>query len=365
MITELRNIKITKDKFTLEADCAFEEGIWGVYGPSGAGKTTFLHLLAGLDKADAGQILMDGNMMADTEQNLFIKPQKRGVGYVFQEGRLFPHLSIEKNLRYGYRLLKAESRRIQFEEVVELLELSDLLGKKPDQLSGGQQQRVAIGRALLTSPKLLLLDEPFSNLDQNLRAQIIPYLSRISQKLKIPMVLVSHDITDILKLTDQLLLIENGCITGQGKFYDLVRQKQLLQLTNGTGLLNVINMKVEENLCEKGITVLRAEYSESKIRVSLNPCKASLQKGQGVKISMRPEDVAISLDKIENVSIQNQLQGNIMDIIDQDNQTFCLVDCGFPVLAEITHASALRMKLETGKKVYCLFKSQALNVYLS
>lgn len=364
MIVSFQNIRIQKDKFILKADFEIPKGITGIYGPSGAGKTTLLHLLSGMDKPDTGRIQIGEELVYDHGNKICISPQKRKIGYVFQEGRLFPHLSVRKNLLYGYKLLSNSDRKVQLDDIVNLLELEELLDKNPVQLSGGQKQRVAIGRALLTSPKILLLDEPFSALDQALRAQIIPYLIKISKNLNISLLIVSHDISDILKLTDELVLVKDGNIMGSGNYYDLILNKSLIEFTGGSGLLNFIPLEIDSHNCEKGLTILKNANADIEIKISMKPCNEKLEKGHPIKVSMRPEDVAISLNRVEGVSIQNQLKGKIESIIDKDNHTFCVVDLGFKILAEITHASANRMGLVPGKEIWCLFKTQALNVHL-
>ncbi|GAB4271342.1 MAG: hypothetical protein Kow0029_08910 [Candidatus Rifleibacteriota bacterium] len=206
----LLNIKLKRDCFKLEANQLITSRLTGIFGPSGSGKTTILECICGLSEPDSGQIKFFNKIFFDSEQKVSVAPQKRKVGIVFQDIRLFPHMSVAKNLDYGMNLLKKTEKRVSWSEIIELLELSSLLERSPESLSGGEKQRVAIGRALLSSPELLLLDEPFSALDQGMRQTILPYLAEIEKALNIPMIIVSHHLPDLKQLTEKILFIENG-----------------------------------------------------------------------------------------------------------------------------------------------------------
>ena len=183
------NFLLSRPGFTLNIQCEIEKQVTGIFGPSGAGKTSFLHVLAGLETPDYGSVSIQNHEVFNTSKKLNLPPEKRKIGYVFQEGRLFPHLNVAQNLRYG---LKKNTNL--FQEVAELLKISDIVNKKVSRISGGQAQRVAIGRAILSSPDILVLDEPFSALDKNLRQHIISLLKPLIQKFNIPMLVISHDL---------------------------------------------------------------------------------------------------------------------------------------------------------------------------
>ena len=182
-------------------------------GPNGAGKSTLLSLIAGFVKPDSGHLILNGVTLFNSEEGINLAPNLRRIGMLFQDGRLVPHLSIKNNLTYGLDLLSLESRVIHLSDVIEMLELVSLLEKRPYELSGGEVQRVALGRALLMSPKLLLLDEPLSSLDEKLKKQILPFLKRIKENVEIPMIYVSHDLEEINYLTTSIMNIQNGQIT--------------------------------------------------------------------------------------------------------------------------------------------------------
>ncbi len=206
------HIRFARGDFVVNVQQKIESSVTGLFGPSGSGKSTLLGLLGGFIKPDSGHIILDGSCLFDSAKRVNLAPHMRRIGTRFQDGGLFPHLSIKTNLTYGLNLIAEENRVIQFDAIVEMLELSDFLARRPHELSGGEIQRVALGRALLTSPKLLLLDEPLSSLDMRLRQQILPFLKLIKDEIKIPMIYVSHDMSEIEYLADKIMRIEAGNI---------------------------------------------------------------------------------------------------------------------------------------------------------
>lgn len=354
------HLKRNKGNFSLDIEVDFIRGITGVFGPSGAGKTTLMHLLVGLEKPDEGFVQIEETLLVDTSKNINEPARNRKIGYVFQEGRLFPHMSVRKNLLFATKYVQKGKQVIEFAELVNLLELNNLLEKRPKQLSGGEKQRVAIGRALLSSPKLLLMDEPFSSLDVKLRRQIIPYLIKINRKFNIPMLVVSHDLPDLLSLTRELFLLKNGRVLGHGNYLDLIEQENMLDVMRGAGLMNVIQFKVDAHDKENGLTILSNKYASEEISIEREMVSDCCQIGDEMNVSLRPEDIALTLEEIPNISIRNQLPGTIIKVIQKDNRNYCLVDVGFKLLVSITHASLLKMELAEGKQVWCLFKSMAL-----
>jgi molybdate transport system ATP-binding protein len=213
------DLVLPRREFELRLAANFGKELIGVFGPSGAGKTSFFNLLAGLERPSAGRIVLNGRILTDVEENLFVPVNKRRIGVVFQEKLLFPHLSVRDNLLFGRKYAKGPE--IPLESVAELLDLTTLLDARPADISGGEAQRTAIGRALLSSPELLLMDEPFNAVDSALRRSILPYLKRLGNELDIPMLVISHDLPDIRRLTEKVYLIENGRSAGFGNAADL------------------------------------------------------------------------------------------------------------------------------------------------
>jgi molybdate transport system ATP-binding protein len=192
-------------------------GITALFGPSGAGKTSVINMVAGLLKPDQGQISVNGNTVFDSRRGIDVPPNRRRLGYVFQDGRLFPHLSVKSNLTYGMNPTHKEGQRVNFDKAVEVLDLGTLLRRRPAKLSGGEKQRVAIGRALLTNPSVLLMDEPLSSLDEARKAEIIPFVLRMQKEFLIPALYVSHSTDEISSLADHVVVIRSGEVVSNGK----------------------------------------------------------------------------------------------------------------------------------------------------
>ncbi|MCK5171666.1 MAG: ATP-binding cassette domain-containing protein, partial [Bacteroidales bacterium] len=238
----------------------------GVFGTSGAGKTTLFNLLSGVDTPIKGKIKLDAEILVDINQNHIIQGKNRNIGYVFQENHLFPHLSVKKNLLYSKPYIKDKTQYISFEDVVSLLDIEPLLSKKPRQLSGGERQRVAIGRALLSQPRLLLLDEPFSNVDCSKRKQIISYLLRINNHFQIPMVIISHHLEDILKLTRKIVIIENGKSTVSGDAFTIIKNGEKPELVRPKKFQNTFEVAFKSfNQIEKIYNLLLNQIVEIKV----------------------------------------------------------------------------------------------------
>jgi len=202
--------------FTLEADFTSEGRVTGLFGASGAGKTSLINMIAGLVKPDRGTIALDGETLDDIGAGVHVPPHRRRIGYVFQDARLFPHLDVRANLDYGRRMNGLADDPAQRQRVIELLDIGALLDRRPGKLSGGERQRVAFGRALLSKPKLLLLDEPLGALDEDRKREILPYLVRLRDEAGIPMVYVSHDAAELRQLATQIVMLKGGRITAFG-----------------------------------------------------------------------------------------------------------------------------------------------------
>lgn len=358
-MTEI-DIILPRKNFDVVIRETFSDGITGIYGPSGSGKTSLLHALSGLAHPTKGKITIDKRTLFDTTKNIYVPVKKRNIGYVFQEGRLFPHMTIEKNLTYG--LKKNGNNNVTFHEVVHLLNLKHLLQSKPMQISGGERQRTALGRSLLSSPDILLLDEPFSAVDNNLRNQILPFILRIQQKVSIPILVVSHDIPDLLKLTNTLCLIKEGRCIGHGEYHELLKNESTSQIFGASTLINSINMKVLHSSPQNGLTILGWKNDGPEVLITCNKSKGIYKEGQSLKIFINADDIALSTEKSINVSIQNQVEGTITDIIKRDSTLLCIVDTGFKLIVEITIESRNRLGINKGSKVWCLFKSVAIDV---
>ncbi len=354
------DIILPRKNFEIAIHENFSDGITGIFGPSGSGKTSLLQAISGLAIPKKGRIVVGNRVLFDSDKQIYIPVEKRNIGYVFQEGRLFPHMDVEKNLTYG--LKKNGNNKVKFDEVVELLSLGNLLKSKPAQISGGERQRTALGRSLLSSPDILLLDEPFSAVDTNLRSQILPFIISIQQKIQIPILVVSHDLPDLLKLTQTLCLVENGRCLGHGEYYNLLKLKEAERFFGTNTLVNSIVMKTKTTSTESGLTLLSYKTDNLEVLINCEKCKNIPMDGKPVKIFINADDIALSKEKLEHVTIRNQLEGTVTDIIDRTSGLLCIVNVGFKLVVEITAESQKRMDIKTGSKVWCLFKSVAIDV---
>jgi molybdate transport system ATP-binding protein len=211
-------VDITKQlgEFSLQAKFESEGRVTGLFGASGAGKTSLINMIAGLLRPDRGTIALDGETLDDVASRVHVPAHRRRIGYVFQDARLFPHLDVAQNLDYGRRMNRLDDDRVQRQRITDLLDIGHLLERRPGKLSGGERQRVALGRSLLSKPRLLLLDEPLGALDEGRRAEILPYLVRLRDESRIPMVYVSHDAAEMRQLATQIVLLQDGRVTALG-----------------------------------------------------------------------------------------------------------------------------------------------------
>jgi molybdate transport system ATP-binding protein len=219
----LKNLRLSFSSFSLELDVTLDAGVTAIFGPSGSGKTSLLEVIAGLRRPSAGIITLGGTVLTDSSTHRFVAPEHRAVGYVPQDGSLFPHLSVRKNLRYGLDETRARPPGLSFEHIVDVLEIHSLLERSIGTLSGGEKQRVALGRALLAAPKLLLLDEPLASLDTALKERLLPYLVRIREEFTIPMLYVTHSPDEVVALCEHCLVLSAGKIMRQGHPQELFK----------------------------------------------------------------------------------------------------------------------------------------------
>lgn len=350
---ELAGIRLTQGNFTLQGGFELTQPVAGVFGPSGAGKSTLLKAIAGLAPPQAGVIRLDGETLCDAARRIHTPPQRRRVGLVFQDSRLFPHLSVRRNLSYGFKLLPPAQRRFSLDRIVELLEIGPLLKRRPRHLSGGEQQRVALGRALLASPRLLLLDEPLASLDDGLKRQILPFLRRVRDDLGLPMLYVSHSLDEILTLTSRLVIIDSGRIVGQGALPDLIQQEAMLPLARSLGLENILEIEVLRHDPALGYTTARYDQHELCLPLS------DLPVGARTFAALRATDIALARRPIAGITIQNQLPGRIVRLREVTDRVLVEIDIGAPIQAEVIRKAVHELQLAVGDTVYCLCKVRA------
>lgn len=222
---QLKDLHLPLGAFALELNFTILRSATGIFGASGAGKTSLLDVIAGLRKPKRGRVELDGEVFSDAERGVFVPPHRRRIGYVPQDGALFPHLTVRENLRYGFDLVSEEEQRIPFDQVARVLEIAALLDRRVDFLSGGEKQRVACGRALLSQPRLLLFDEPLANLDSGLKSRFMPYLKRLRDEFGLPMLYVTHTAEELAELCEEVVVIERGRCVAQGAVPELFAER--------------------------------------------------------------------------------------------------------------------------------------------
>lgn len=344
------DIKLRQGKFLLDAKLNAPPGVTVIFGQSGSGKTTLLRAIAGLEAVNQGYISINGTNL------LGIPPHRRGIGYVFQEPRLMPHLNVLGNLKFSQRV----SRGFGFEdlgEVIDLLELQPLLKQYPRVLSGGEAQRVALGRALVSNPKCLCLDEPLSALDQGLKQRILPYLERLRDKTQIPILYVTHDPLEMARLANNIVLLQGGKTLLSGKIDDVLSNPIVAPILGVRFAGTVISARVMPQNPVSGLAVVSFAGGELSLPNLLQP------EGSQIRIRIAAQDIILALKKPTEISALNILSGHISGI-HQGEGLGAMVQ--FKVgetlfLARVTQYSANRMNLEVGKKIFAIVKASAFD----
>ena len=342
--------------FSLDVDVTCPYPVTAIFGPSGAGKTTLLNLVAGLLRPDCGEIRIDGEILFSSKRGIHLPPERRRVGYVFQDDLLFPHLTVVENLRYGYDLLRAEDRRFGVDQVVDLLALGSLLSRRPGGLSGGERQRVALGRAILTSPRLLLMDEPLASLDQGLKDRIIPYLRHIRSDLKIPILYVSHSVAEILELTGQVIVLKQGRVVAHGDFFDVAHHPEALPLMEAHGFENVLPVEVVAHDPDRGTS--RVRYGDQELKVPLCDRPA----GRRIFIGIRANDIILCRALPEGLSVRNALEGRVLEVMKVEDKQLVYVDIGKRLAVEVTSEAVEELSLKGGDPIICLVKVHSIRI---
>lgn len=356
-------IKGIRAKFSLrrgdfEFDVAFEvpsSGITGVFGPSGSGKSTLLRCIAGLEPGALGALQVNDETWQDSVARLFVPAHRRRIGYVFQDARLFAHLSVRGNLEYGLKRVRNARSGFAFDQVVESAGIAGLLDRRVSGLSGGERSRVAMARALLTDPVMLLMDEPLAALDAGARAEILPYLERLHEVLSIPILYVSHAIDEVARLADHMLSLQKGQLAAAGETIDMLTRLDL-SLAHSDEAAAVLEAVVESHDKEFNLALL--EFSGGHLAVP----EEHLPAGTAVRVRILARDVSLSLEQHRNTSILNVFPARIVEISDdRPAQSIVKLDAaGSALLARITRRSVHALGLRTGLQVYAQVKSVAL-----
>ena len=352
-------LKLNYSGFALDIDLQLPgRGVTALYGHSGSGKTTCLRCIAGLEQAEQGFIQVNDEIWQDSDKRIFVPPHKRALGYVFQEASLFPHLSVRANLEFGLRRIPRQLRRVDMAHATELLGIGHLLGRDPQNLSGGERQRIGIARALLTSPKLLLMDEPLAALDSQRKNEILPYLQRLHDELDIPVLYVSHSQDEVARLADHLVLLSNGKALASGAIGETLARLDLpLALGDDAGV--VIEGHVSAYDADYQLLTLQLPNTDLSIRVAHSP----MAEGQALRCKVQARDISLSLQGVEQSSILNRLPVTVISEIGADNAAHVLIRlnaAGTPLLARITRYSRDHLGVHPGQQLWAQIKAVAV-----
>ena len=339
--------------FAFQARFASEGKLTAFFGPSGSGKTSLLNIIAGIVRPDKGSIVLNGRTLVDTGQGIFVPKHRRRSGYVFQEARLFPHLTVRQNLLYGQWFTPRKERTIGVEQVLDLLNIRHLLERRPGALSGGEKQRVAIGRALLTSPHLLLMDEPLASLDESLKEEILPFIERLRDEAQVPIVYVSHSLSEVARLATTVVLIKDGHVVGVGPPTEVLgrRDLQAAEAMAETGAL--IEATVAGHDRAFGLTSIRCKAG------TLYAPQLSLPIGAPIRLRIRARDVMIATSRPDTLSALNVLPGRVTGVERiGDGLAEVTLDCnGIRLAARLTLKSTDTLSLAPGRDLYAVIKA--------
>ena len=343
--------------FTVDArfDCA--SGITALFGKSGAGKTSIVQMMSGLIRPQNGRIEIDGNAVFDSAEGINVPPDKRRVGYVFQDARLFPHMNVRRNLEYGRRRRGGSDASPGFGEVVDVLGIGDLLDRRTYLLSGGERQRVAIGRALLSAPRILLMDEPLASLDAGRKAEIIPFIGRIQSRFRVPVVYVSHSVDEVLQLADTMVLVADGGVAAVGPVEDVMNRPDLVRITGTGDAGTVIPARVADSDPAFGIATLSFAGGEFRVPAS------GLEPGKRLRLRVRARDVSLALTRPQKVSVMNIFEGTVTSVSNSGRpQTDVSIDVGGTIIwSQITRKSLSELDIVPGRTVYAMVKAVAID----
>ncbi|MCP4664544.1 MAG: molybdenum ABC transporter ATP-binding protein, partial [bacterium] len=355
-------LRLPLDRFELDVDFATHHEATGIFGPSGSGKTSLLEAIAGVRKEARGCVDLGGEVWTDTAARIFRRPERRQVGYVPQDGLLFPHLDVRGNLLAGSRRARRSGGTVEetLATVAELLELGPLLDRRPGTLSGGERQRVALGRAICSGPRLLLLDEPFASLDLPLRRRLLPFLLRVRNQLGIPMLLVSHDPTEVQVLCDDLIVLRRGAVVARGDPRDVLTDPEVFPLAEEQGFQNALLGEVIESDEETSLVCLSAELPELRL---LTP-RAAAQ--HDLLVTIPANDILIATARPTQLSAQNVLPARIEEIRPVGGKRLVITRLAAdvpPLAVEVTVRACQGLDLRPGRDIFLIIKTAACRLY--
>jgi len=340
---------------TFELNAAFaidKPGITALFGPSGAGKSTIANGVAGLFRPAEGRVVLGDHVVFDSQSGIFLPPRARRVGYVFQDARLFPHMSVASNLRFGWRRAETRADANEFARIVDMLGLESFLARRPAKLSGGETSRVALGRALLSSPRLLILDEPLAALDAARKAEILPWLGRLRDEAALPMIYVTHALDEVARLADSIVLLRDGRVDARGAAFDLLPDLEFSNLAGTTPLGAVLAAKVTVHR-DDGLTELAFDGG------ALFVPRLESSAGAVLRVRLRAEDVMLARVAPEGISANNVLPVTVAAArVADDSHADVQLLCGATkIVSRITRSSFQRLEIKPGMAMFAIVKS--------
>ncbi len=350
-------VRMSRGSFALDAAfTAKTDGVVALFGASGAGKTTLVDAIAGLVRPESGRITLGERVLFDSTARINLRPERRRVGYVFQDGRLFPHLNVRRNLLYGLRFAPRDRRYVALDRIVAVLGLEALLHRRPGTLAGGERQRVALGRALMAQPELLLMDEPLAALDLPRRAQIIDYIERLRDEIGIPIVFVSHAVDEVARLAGTIVVLAGGRVAAAGPTGEIMARLDLDPLAGIEEAGAVLDATVDGHDASYGLTALAVSGGILRVpRLGIAP-------GRTLRVRIRARDVALATTEPRDTSVLNVFRGRVIEIGPRRGASVDVaIDIGARLTARITARSADALGLAPGTEVYTLIKSVAVD----
>ena len=336
------------DTFTLTSDFKVSGDRVGIFGVSGSGKSTLVNLIAGLLAPESGEIFLNGECLFSSTRKINLRPEQRRIAMVFQQHCLFPHLNVKKNLQYGFKRCPAEYRTVNFDTLVAVLKLEGLLNRGVTHLSGGEKQRVALGRAILANPRLLLMDEPLSALDDSLRFQIIPYLKSVSGQFGIPYLFISHSIVEMRLMSDTVLFFENGAMIEQSSSEQLARNRMGDSPVGYINLLELSGMTKRDGMC-----AYRWKDNELLLSSGLHDSISGL-------FELSSKDIVLFKKHPDAISARNLLECKVVDVFSSGSKLGVELQLGKGTLvSEIVPAAARELQIELGSVIYAAIKASA------
>jgi molybdate transport system ATP-binding protein len=353
------DVQVRKQRGAFSAQVAFRSatpGVTALFGRSGCGKTTTIHMIAGLLRPDRGHIRIGETVLFDAAQGIDVPAEQRGIGYVFQDARLFPHLTVRDNLRYGARRARGRAAHLKFDDVVELLGLAALLARRPAGLSGGERQRVAIGRALLAQPRLLLLDEPLAAIDVARRGELLPYLEDLRDRLSLPMVFVSHQFEEVLRLAGEVVVLQEGVVAGHGDIIAMSQSAALRAIVGAESLGAVVEGLIEQVDESSGLAQIRVGAGKLLLE------SAQLRRGQRVRVQLLARDLILATAAPVGLSVRNTLAGTITRLeADGERAWLVFIDTGgVTLMVRVTADAHSALALAVGQPAWVLVKTVSL-----